>query len=58
LTTKRGDSGSAGSLEQNRVIIGALNLVSKNDQNSTQQQKSLKIHQKQKIIKIEKTRKS
>ena len=33
LTTKRGDSGSAGSLEQNRVIIGALNLDTKIDQN-------------------------
>jgi len=32
LTTKMGDSGSAGLLERKCVIIGALNLVSKNDQ--------------------------
>jgi len=33
LTTKRGDSGSAGMLEENSVIIGALNLDTKSDQN-------------------------
>ena len=32
LTTKRGDSGSAGMLEENSVIIGAPNLVTKIDQ--------------------------
>jgi len=58
LTTKRGDSGSAGLLERKCVIIGALKLVSKNDQNLTQQQKLIKNHEKVKIIKIKKTRKS
>jgi len=33
LTTKRGDSGSAGLLERKCVIIGAPNLVTKSDQN-------------------------
>jgi len=33
LTTKRGDSGSAGLPEKKCVIIGALNLDTKNDQN-------------------------
>jgi len=57
LTTKRGDSGSAGLPEEKCVIIGALNLVTKIDQKSTQQQKSDKNQQKstkQKKCKIEK----
>jgi len=33
LTTKMGDSGSRGILEEKCVIIGAPNLVTKNDQN-------------------------
>jgi len=33
LTTKRGDSGSAGSLGEKCVIIGALNLDTKSGQN-------------------------
>jgi len=33
LTTKRGDSGSAGILERKCVIIGAPNLTTKSDTN-------------------------
>jgi len=58
LTTKRGDSGSAGLLERKCVINGALNLVTKIDQNRCQHQKLIKIHQKHKIRKSEKMRKS
>ena len=36
LTTKSGDSGSAGMLGEKCVIIGALNLDTKSDQKSTQ----------------------
>jgi len=36
LTTKRGDSGSAGLLEEKCVIIEAPNLDTKIDQNTTQ----------------------
>jgi len=60
LTTKRGDSGSAGLLERKCVIIGALNLVTKIDTNWCRQQKITKIDQKSqiiKIIKIDKTEK-
>jgi len=39
LTTKRGDSGSAGSLGQKCVMNQAPNLVTKSDQKTTQQQK-------------------
>ena len=37
LTTKRGDSGSAGLPEEKCVIIGALNLDTKKSENSSQQ---------------------
>jgi len=40
LTTKRGDSGSAGLLEEKCVIIEAPNLVTKSDTKQCQQQKS------------------
>jgi len=36
LTTKRGDSGSAGMLEKKCVIIGALKFDTKIDQNTSQ----------------------
>jgi len=51
---QKGDSGSAGLLEEKCVIIGAPNLVSKNDHKLTQHQKLIKNRQKstkQKIIK-------
>jgi len=66
LTTKRGDSGSAGMLEEKCVIIGALNLdtiidqkwhkhekVTKNDQKSTKSKNSKKWKM-QKVIKTQK----
>ena len=40
LTTKRGDSGSAGLPEEKCVMNQAPKLVTKNDQKLTQQQKS------------------
>jgi len=40
LTTKMGDSGSAGMLGEKCVIIGAPNLVSKSDQNKCTTRKS------------------
>jgi len=46
LTTKRGDSGSAGMLEEKCVIIGAPKLDTKSDQKTTQQQKINKNWQK------------
>jgi len=46
LTTKTGDSGSAGLLEEKCVMIWALNLDTKIDQKWCQHQKSIKIHQK------------
>jgi len=55
---QKGDSGSAGLLERKCVIIGALNLDTKIDQKWCQQQKLIKNHEKQKIIKIEKMQKS
>jgi len=61
LTTKRGDSGSAGMLEEKCVINQALNLDTIIDQNSSQTQKMTKIDQnssKQKNRKITKIRKS
>jgi len=61
LTTKRGDSGSAGMLGKKCVIIWAPNLDTKSDQKLTQQQKSDKNWQKStksKIIKINKTQKT
>jgi len=58
LTTKKGDSGSALMLGEKCVIIGALNLDIKIDQNRCQQQKLIKIHQNQKNSKIEKIRKT
>jgi len=67
LTTKRGDSGSAGLLERKCVMIGALNLDTKSDQNWCQQQKinkkwqkstKLKNRKKWKITKTQKVTKS
>ena len=46
LTTKKGDSGSAGLLEIKCVIIEALNLDTKSDQIWCQQQKTTKNDQK------------
>ena len=46
LTTKTGDSGSAGMLGEKCVIIGALNLDTIIDQKSSQTQKMTKIDQK------------
>jgi len=66
LTTKRGDSGSAGMLEEKCVINEALNLDTKMDTNWSQQQKINKNQQKstksknrknQKIRKTEKVTK-
>jgi len=51
LTTKRGDSGSAGSLGQKCVMNQAPNLDTKIDQKSTQQLKMTKNDQKSQIIK-------
>jgi len=58
LTTKRGDSGSAGLPERKCVIIGALNLDTKIDQNSTQQQKMTKNDQNSRNAKSDKIKKS
>ena len=67
LTTKRGDSGSAGLPEEKRVIIEAPNLVSKSDQNKCTTWKSdkkwsksakHKNQQNQKNRKSDKTQKS
>ena len=61
MTTKRGDSGSAGSLGEKRVIIEAPNLVTKNDQNMITTIKITKNDQKStksKIIKIKKIKKT
>ena len=58
MTTKTGDSGSAGFLEQKCVMKQAPKIVTKNDQNSTQQQKLIKNHENQKMYKIKKSRKS
>jgi len=46
LTTKTGDSGSAGMLGEKCVIIGAPNLDTKFDQKTTQHQKMIKNQQK------------
>jgi len=46
LTTKRGDSGSAGLLEEKCVIIEAPNLTTKNDQKHVNTQKMTKKQQK------------
>jgi len=46
LTTKRGDSGSAGLPEKKCVIIGAPNLVTKSDTNWSQTLKMIKKCQK------------
>jgi len=61
LTTKRGDSGSAGLPEEKCVIIEAPKTDTKSDQKWCHQQKITKNHQKStkhKNSKIEKTRKS
>jgi len=61
LTTKRGDSGSAGTPGEKCVIIWAPNLDTKSDQKHINTQKLLKNHQKstkQKNSKIDKIRKS
>jgi len=63
LTTKMGDSGSAGSLGQKCVMIEAPNLTTINDQKSSQTRKMTKIDQNssksknRKIKKSEKTQK-
>jgi len=46
LTTKRGDSGSAGILERKCVIIEAPNLTTKSDQKHVNTQKMTKKQQK------------
>jgi len=46
LSTKRGDSGSAGILGEKCVMTEAPNLVTKSDTNSCQQQKMTKNDQK------------
>jgi len=67
LTTKTGDSGSAGMLGEKCVMIEAPKLVTKIDTKLTQQQKMMKIDQKSvkskiiknmKIIKTQKVTKS
>ena len=61
MTTKRGDSGSAGMLGEKCVIIEAPNFNSKSDQKWCQQQKITKNHQKstkQKNMKNTKIRKT
>ena len=61
LTTKMGDSGSAGLLEEKCVIIEAPNLDTKSDKKWCQQQKSDKNWQKltkHKNMKIDKNQKS
>jgi len=64
LTTKRGDSGSAGLLERKCVIIGAHKLVTKSDQNQSPTRKMTKNDQKSqnrksdKIKKMQKVKKS
>jgi len=45
LTTKRGDSGSAGLLEEKCVINQALKFDTKIDQKHVKQQKIIKIDQ-------------
>jgi len=60
LTTKRGDSGSAGSLGEKCVIIGALNLDTKSDKNQSPTLKMIKNDQKSQNAengKIDKTQK-
>jgi len=63
LTTKRGDSGSAGTPGEKCVIIGALNLDTKIIQNSSQTRKMIKKwqkstkHKNRKKSKIRKTQK-
>jgi len=58
LTTKRGDSGSAGLPEQKCVMIQAPNLDTKSDQKHVNTQKMTKKQQKSQIIKNMKIRKS
>jgi len=69
LTTKRGDSGSAGMLGEKCVIIEAPNLTTKSDQNksptwkmtkndqNSSKSKNIKIDKNQKSSKVTKTRK-
>jgi len=58
LTTKRGDSGSAGLPEEKCVIIEAHNLDTKITQKWCQQQKMIKNQQKPENAKSSKIRKS
>jgi len=58
LTTKRGDSGSAGLPEEKCVIIWAPKLVTKNDQKLTTTRKSDKNHQNPQNTKINKIKKT
>jgi len=58
LTTKKGDSGSAGLPEEKCVTIEAPKMNTKNDQKSTQQQKLIKNRQKSTKQKNRKKRKS
>jgi len=58
LTTKRGDSGSAGTPGEKCVMIEAPKLVTKNDQKLTTTRKSDKNHQNQQNMKINKIKKT
>jgi len=57
LTIKRGDSGSAGLLEEKCVIIGALKLDTIIDQKSSQTRKMTKNDQKSRKQKSDKNQK-
>jgi len=57
LTTKRGDSGSAGILEEKCVIIEAPNLDTKSDKNWSTPRKMTKNDQKSRNVKSEKIKK-
>jgi len=58
LTIKRGDSGSAGLLEEKCVIIEAPNLDIKSDKNRCQQLKMTKNDQKSENHKSDKIKKT
>ena len=57
LTTKRGDSGSAGLLEEKCVIIWAPKLVTKSDKNKCTTRKMTKNDQKSRNAKSDKIKK-
>ena len=58
MTTKTGDSGSAGTPGEKCVMKEALKFDTKIDQKHVNQQKMIKNHQNHKIIKMQKMRKS